>query len=63
MKESRGALLAFVDRVGEEEFRRVLLPHVVLGRFRGLDWLRFLAGHEGRHLAQIRRVLAANRAA
>ncbi len=58
MKESRAALLAFVDRVGEEEFRRILLPHFVLGRFHGLDWLRFLAGHEGKHLGQIRRVLA-----
>lgn len=58
MKESRAALLAFIDRVGEEEFRKILLPHFVLGRFHGLDWLRFLAGHEGKHLGQIRRLLA-----
>jgi len=58
LKESRAALLAFVDRVGEDEFRKILLPHMVLGRFHGLDWLRFIAGHEGKHLGQIRRVLA-----
>ena len=58
MKESRAALLAFVEKVGEEEFRKILLPHFVLGRFRGLDWLRFIAGHERKHLGQIRRVLA-----
>jgi hypothetical protein len=58
MKESRAALLAFVDRIGEEEFRKILLPHFVLGRFHGLDWFRFLAGHEGKHLTQIRRVLS-----
>ena len=63
MKESRAALLAFVDKVGEEEFRKILLPHFVLGRFHGLDWFRFLAGHEGKHLGQIRRVLRESRAA
>ncbi len=59
LKESRAALLAFVDRVGEAKFRKILLPHFVLGRFHGLDWLRFIAGHESKHLNQIRRVLAA----
>jgi hypothetical protein len=58
MKESRAALLDFADRVGEETFRKILLPHFVLGRFHGLDWFRFIAGHEGKHLGQIRRVLA-----
>jgi hypothetical protein len=57
LKESRAALLSFVDKVGEEEFRKILLPHFVLGRFHGLDWFRFIAGHEGKHLGQIRRVL------
>ena len=57
LKESRAALLAFVERVGEEEFRRNLLPHFILGRFHGLDWFRFIAGHEERHLGQIKRVL------
>ena len=58
LRESRAALLAFVDEVGEERFLEILLPHFVLGRFHGLDWFRFLAGHEGRHLGQLRRVLA-----
>jgi hypothetical protein len=58
LKESRAALLAFVDRIGEEQFEKTLLPHFILGRFHGLDWFRFIAGHEERHLGQIRRVLA-----
>jgi uncharacterized damage-inducible protein DinB len=57
LKASRAALLAFVDDGGEERFVDTLLPHFVLGRFHGLDWFRFLAGHETRHLGQIRRVL------
>jgi hypothetical protein len=63
LRESRAALLAFVDRVGEEEFQKTLLPHFVLGRFHGLDWFRFLAGHEGKHLGQIQRVLVESRPA
>ncbi len=61
LRESRAGLLAFADRVGEEKFRKVLLPHIVLGRFHGPDWFRFIARHEARHLGQIRRVLAATR--
>jgi hypothetical protein len=57
LRESRAALLAFVDEVGEERFLDTLLPHFILGRFHGLDWFHFLAGHEGRHLGQLRRVL------
>lgn len=63
LKESRTGLLAFVDRVGEAKFRKILLPHFVLGRFHGLDWLRFIAGHETKHLGQIRRVLGEKRLA
>jgi hypothetical protein len=58
LRQSRADLLAFVERVGEERFARLVFPHFLLGRFTGLDWFRFLAGHEGKHLGQIRRVLA-----
>ncbi|MFI5179838.1 MAG: DinB family protein [Thermoanaerobaculia bacterium] len=58
LKESRAALLAFADRVGDEEFQKIVLPHFIFGRFDGLDWFRFIARHEKRHLGQIRRVLA-----
>lgn len=57
LRESRAALFAFVDEVGEERFLDILLPHFILGRFHGLDWFRFLAGHEARHLGQMGRVL------
>lgn len=58
LRTSRAALLAYVEKTGEERFSRMVLPHVILGRFTGLAWLRFIARHEARHLAQIRRALA-----
>lgn len=58
LRQSRADLLAYADRLGEERFAALVFPHFVLGRFDGLDWFRFIAGHEGRHLAQIKRVLA-----
>lgn len=56
---SRRELLALADRMGEERFARLVFPHFLLGRFTGVSWFRFIAGHEGKHLKQLRRVLAA----
>ncbi|MGA7990928.1 MAG: DinB family protein [Thermoanaerobaculia bacterium] len=58
LKASRRELLAIADRMGEEPFAAMVFPHFLLGRFNGVDWFAFLAGHEGKHLGQIRRVLA-----
>jgi hypothetical protein len=58
LRETRAALLAIADRMGEERFASIVFPHFLLGRFSGVDWFEFLAGHEGKHLGQIRRVLA-----
>jgi hypothetical protein len=58
LRETRAALLEIVDRMGEERFAAMVFPHFLLGRFNGVDWFEFLAGHEGKHLGQIRRVLA-----
>ena len=58
LEETREALLSIVDRMGEERFATMVFPHFLLGRFNGVDWFDFLAGHEGKHLGQIRRVLA-----
>ncbi len=58
LKESRAALLAIADRMGEERFAEMVFPHFLLGRFSGVDWFCFIAGHEGKHLGQLRRVLA-----
>ena len=58
LKASRRDLLALADRMGDERFAAMVFPHFLLGRFSGLDWFHFLAGHEGKHLGQIRRVLA-----
>lgn len=59
---SRGALLAYVDEIGEEAFAKLMVPHFLLGRFTGVDWLRFIAGHEKRHLGQVERVVGATTA-
>jgi hypothetical protein len=56
---SRRELLALADRMGEERFAHLVFPHFLLGRFTGVSWFRFIAGHEGKHLKQLRRVLAA----
>ncbi len=59
LRESRAALLALADRMGEDAFVRMVFPHFLLGRFTGVDWFLFLAGHEGKHLKQLRRALSA----
>lgn len=56
---SRQSLLALADRMGEERFARLVFPHFLLGRFTGVSWFRFIAGHESKHLKQLRRALAA----
>jgi hypothetical protein len=56
---SRRDLLALADRMGEERFARLVFPHFLLGRFSGVSWFRFIAGHEGKHLKQLRRALSA----
>jgi hypothetical protein len=58
LRSSRRDLLALADRMGEERFAKMVFPHFLLGRFSGVDWFEFLAGHEGKHLGQLRRVLA-----
>ena len=59
LASSRHDLLALVDRMGEERFARLVFPHFLLGRFTGVSWFRFIAGHEGKHLKQLRRALSA----
>ena len=58
LRASRGALLDYIEKRGEERFSRIVMPHFVLGRLNGLAWLRFIARHEARHLTQLRRALA-----
>lgn len=57
LAESRRALLALAEELGEDRFSRLLFPHFLLGRFTGLTWFRFLARHESRHAGQLKRVL------
>jgi hypothetical protein len=58
---SRRDLLALANRMGEERFARLVFPHFLLGRFTGVSWFRFIAGHEGKHLKQLRRALSASK--
>jgi hypothetical protein len=58
---SRRDLFALADRMGEERFAAMVFPHFLLGRFNGVDWFRFIAGHEGKHLKQLRRTLSARK--
>ena len=58
MAASRSALLALIQSMGEEAFSRFVMPHFLLGRFTGVDWLRFIGGHETKHAGQIERTLA-----
>ena len=58
LRTSRAALFAVAERMGEENFARMVFPHFLLGRFTGVTWFRFIGKHETRHLAQLRRVLA-----
>jgi hypothetical protein len=59
LRASREELLALADKLGEQRYSRLLFPHFLLGRFDGLDWFHFMRQHEGRHLAQLERILAA----
>jgi len=61
LRTSRRDLLAIADRMGEERFAAMIFPHFLLGRFSGVTWFRFIGRHEGRHLGQLRRVLAGPR--
>ena len=59
LRTSRAGLFEIADRMGEEQFARMVFPHFILGRFSGVSWFRFIGRHEARHLSQLRRVLAA----
>ena len=61
LSASRRDLLALADRMGEERFAKLVFPHFLLGRFTGVSWFRFIAGHEGKHQNQLRRTLTALR--
>jgi len=53
LTETRRELVGVVSSTDAATLRRVRAPHFVFGNLDGLDWVRFLAGHEERHAAQI----------
>jgi DinB family protein len=59
LRKSREAFLRLTEELDPEVWPRIRAPHFVFGTLDGFDWLRFLAGHEERHSAQIEEIAAA----
>jgi len=53
LTETRKGLVRVVSSTDAATLRGVRAPHFVFGLLDGLDWVRFVAGHEERHAAQI----------
>ena len=53
LQETRQQLLALIAAVDPAIWSRVRAQHFAFGLLDGLDWIRFVAGHEERHAAQI----------
>jgi len=53
LTESRRGLVRLVSSTDPATLHKVRVPHFVFGTLDGLDWVRFVAGHEERHAAQI----------
>lgn len=53
LTERRRDLLRLVTSVDGIVLHRVRAPHFVFGLLDGVDWIRFVEGHEARHTAQI----------
>ncbi len=53
LTETRGELVRVLTSTDAATLRRVRAPHFVFGTLDGLGWVRFVAGHEERHAAQI----------
>jgi hypothetical protein len=54
LQQSRLDLLHAIRSVEPRVWASVSAPHFALGVLNGLDWIRFIGGHEERHAAQIR---------
>jgi uncharacterized damage-inducible protein DinB len=53
LTDRRRELLRLVTSVDGIVLHRVRAPHSVFGLLDGVDWIRFVEGHEARHTAQI----------
>ena len=58
LKESRAALEALRPRIERADLSAATYPHPAFGPLNLYQWLAFIGLHEGRHLAQIERLLA-----
>lgn len=54
LQQSRLDLLHIIQSVEPRVWASVSAPHFALGLLSGVDWIRFVGGHEERHAAQIR---------
>jgi hypothetical protein len=59
LEQSRQALRALRPRLEQFDVTGFTYPHAAFGPLNGYQWLAFLGGHEARHAAQIKNILAA----
>ncbi len=61
LTERRKELIRLLTSTEGIVIHRVRAPHYVFGLLDGVDWVRFIEGHEVRHTAQIMEIAAAAR--
>ena len=58
MRRTREALKSLRPKIESTDLSRATAPHPVFGQLNAYRWLAFLGVHEGRHLAQMKSVMA-----
>ena len=58
IRQTRETLKAMRQRIESADLSRAAAPHPVFGPLNAYRWLAFIGLHEGRHLAQMKAVLA-----
>jgi hypothetical protein len=59
LKQSRTRMLEGVERLAAYDLSQLKYPHPILGELDMYQWILIAGGHEGRHVAQIKRIKAA----
>ena len=59
LNESRARMIEGVERLSDYDLSQLKYPHPILGELDMYQWILIAGGHEGRHVAQIKRIKAA----
>jgi hypothetical protein len=59
LHESRARMVAGVEQLAGYDLAQLKYPHPLLGELDMYQWILIAGGHEGRHVAQIKRIKAA----